>query len=277
MEIGIFKCPECGSKEFLYSERTGETVCPSCGLVLAEKNIVDPKKGSKPGVYKDSYGPGQAPWSHSQESGSIFGFSRGFRDINLNYLSPKDKAKFERLRRLHTSRGKDSIDPALTVFKNIINKVNTPWSVKVEALRIFLGALRGNLIAGRSYEAIIGTAIFIAYAKNNYPKSITEVAKRVSVPKEKIFRCYQLLVRKLKIQVKINLRPEDFVPQFCSEVHADMVIEQRARKILKDFQESYNAIRLSPIFIENSTPGIRAKQIFVFLFFLNKGSLYIYR
>ena len=246
MEIGIYKCPECSCKEFIYFEKNGDTVCPNCGLVLAEKNIVDSKRGLKSGAYKDSYGPGQAPWSHRQQSGSIFGFSRGFRDISLNYLPPKDKAKFERLRRLHTSRGKRNIDLALAVFRNIINEINTPQNVKLEASRIFLESLRRKLITGRSYEEIIGTAILIAYAKNNYPKSITELAKMVSVSKEKIFKCYQLLVRELKIQVNISLKPEDFVPQFCGEVHADMIIEQRARTILEEFQEEVNTSGKDP-------------------------------
>lgn len=246
MEIGIYKCPDCGSRKFIYFERNGDTVCPDCGLVLAEKKIIDSKRGLKPGVYKDSYGPGQAPWSHRQESGSIFGFSRWFRDINLNYLSPKDKAKFERLRRLHTSRGKQDINAALAVFRNIINEINAPQSVKLEASRIFLECLRMKLIAGRSYEEVIVAAILIAYAKNNYPKSITELAKMVSTPKEKIFKCYQLLVRELKIQVNINMKPEDFVSQFCSEVHANMVIEQRARKILKEFQKKVNTSGKDP-------------------------------
>jgi len=249
VEIGIYKCPECGSQEFIYVERNGDTICPNCGLVLAEKNIVDLKRGLKPEAYKYFYGPSQAPWSRRRESGSMFGFSRGFRDINLNFISSRDRTKFERLRKSHRLRDKKSIDAALEIFRNIINKINTPQSVKLEATKIFLECLRRKLTVSRGYEAIIGAVILIAYAKNNYPKSITELAKRVSIPKEKIFRYYQLLIRELKIQVNINLKPEDFISQLCSEVHTGMaivVIEQKARKIIKEFQEKVNTSGKNP-------------------------------
>ena len=242
----LYKCPECGSGQIIHLYIEGDSVCSSCGLVLLEKQVVDSSKGLKIEAYKDSYGPGQKPWSRKQESGSIFGFSKGFRGINKNFLLPKDKVKFERLKKLHTLQGGRSIDTGLAIFRNITNEIKTPQSVKTKAATIFLESLRRKLTLGRSYESIIGAAIFIAYAINKYPKSITKLAKKISVPKEKIFKCYQLLVRELEIKVSINLRPQNFVSQFCSEVRADIVIEQRAREIIKGFQEKVNTSGKDP-------------------------------
>ena len=246
VEIEIYKCSECGCQELLYFEEKGDTVCSNCGLVLAEKREVNPSEGLKPGAFQEFYGPGQKLWSHSQKKGSIFGFSKGFRDIKRKYLAPEIKTKFGRLRKLHTSRGKKNIDIALATFRNMTSAINTPPSVREEAARIFLKSLRKKLTAGRSYEAIIGAAIFIAYAINRYTKSITKLSKEILTPQREIFKCYQLLVRELEIKVNINLRAEDFVSQFCSELHTGIEIEQKARKMIKEFQEKVNTSGKDP-------------------------------
>lgn len=252
----VEKCPECKSDHIIYLNEKGESVCCSCGLVIEEKRPLNSEKGLKIGSFQAFYGPGQAPWSHRQESGSTFGFSKGFRDINLNYLPPKDKAKFKRLRKLHTSRGKKSIDPALAIFRNMTGEIKTPNSVKEQASIIFLATLRKGLIRGRSYEAIIAAAVLISYRIMNIPKSIEKISKQTLVPKEKIFRCYDLLQRELNIKVKINFDPEYFLPSFCSDLKAKMIVQKKARAIIKRFKEKENISGKDP-------KGITAAAIYI--------------
>ena len=180
--------------------------------------------------------------SHSLENGSGFSlYPIGFRDINLNYLPPEDKAKFKRMKKLHLNLpGKNNTDRAKIIFKNIINEIKPPPNIKTKAATIFLKSLKKKLAHVHGYEAIIGAAIFIACGINKHTESITEISEKISISKNKIFRCYQLLIKELDIKVNIDFKPEEFVPRICSRVKAHMKIEGKAIEIIKKFKDKKN-------------------------------------
>jgi transcription initiation factor TFIIB len=235
MEIGIYICPECGSDRIIYLPQKGDSVCHDCGLVVEEKLPVDSRKGGP----VDSYGPLQNLLYSTLYKGSTFG-SAGvskFRDANQKYLPPGDRAKFRRLIKIHTSRGKHSTTLALAWFRNTIGRLDIPDHIEKEASKILLKALKKKLTRGRSYEESVGAAVLIAYRINEQSISVKALSKRIPVSRERIIKCSQLFLRELRIKkAKYNLEPEDLITKFCHEAQVSIEIEKRAIRIIKDFK-----------------------------------------
>lgn len=239
MEIQIYECSECGSQKLLYFEKNGDTVCSDCGLVLAEKQVVDLKKGMKPGTYKDSYGPKQAPWVPEKDRGSIIIVKKDRKDKEITARRRGEILRWKKLQRSRYIK-EGSLEVGLALFRKITKQLDTPENIRLDAVRIFLDASKKKLISGRTYEGIIGASILFAYRRNDHLKSITKLSEEILIPQKNILRCYKVLKRELNIKVNVDFRPEKFVPRFCSEVNADTKIEKKAIEIIKEFKSKVN-------------------------------------
>jgi len=240
----LYKCPECGSDKIIYLHREGDSVCSYCGLVIDEKKVVDSRKGLKTGAYRDSYGPTQAPWVPKKDRGSIIVVKKDTADRNITAKKRHQIFRWQKLQRLYGK--KKSLVVGLALFRKITKQLSTPENIKLDAIKIFINASEKKLIIGRTYEGIIGSSILIAYRINNHLKSITELSKEISTSRKKILKCYEILIRELKIKVSINFRPEEYVSRFCSEVSADMEIEKKAIEIIKKFRNKVNTLGKDP-------------------------------
>ncbi|KAK5132193.1 hypothetical protein LTR08_009316 [Meristemomyces frigidus] len=175
----------------LYEDhQSGDMMCDSCGLVLAQRSIDmssewrtfsnDDQGGDDPSRVGD--GP------NALLNGAQLNTSIAFGDGGM------------RSKELHRAQNKANIDKGnkglLQAYKQIgalCDGWQLPMSVSDTAKHIYKDADESRLFKGKSQEALIAGCVFLACRRNNVPRSFREVMELTKVSKKEIGRTFKLL------------------------------------------------------------------------------------
>lgn len=258
------KCPECGSTHILVDEERGELKCGNCGLVITDSLIdsrpewraFSPEDLDK----KSRIGPPSSLTSPDRYLSTTIG--RGSKDIFGKGLSPENRARIDRLRRLQARSslgvpGGRNLARALTEMKRISSQLGMPSSILENAAFIYRKALSEGVTKGRSINAVVAAALYAASRLHKSPRTLEEIAeisKRIS--KKEVARVYRIILNKLpELHVPL-LEPEEYLSRLTVDLKLSGDVQVRALEILEQAKELHITRGKLPI-------GVAAAAIYI--------------
>lgn len=182
-------CRECQEDPpNLYEDHaSGDMVCTSCGLVLAERSVDvssewrtfsnDDQGNDDPSRVGD--GPNALLNGAQLNTGIAFG----------DGIRSKD---------LHRAQSKANVDkgnkPLLIAYKQIgalCDGFQMPGSVSETTKHLYKECVENQVGKGKSFDALIAACMFVACRRNKVPRSFREIMDLTKVPKKEIGRTFK--------------------------------------------------------------------------------------
>lgn len=226
-------CPECNSSEVFLDEERGERVCNMCGLVLVEREI---DRGPEWRAFtSDERRHRSRVGSPSTYTVHDKGLSTNIdwrdKDAFGNKIPPQQRAQIYRMRKWQVrSRVQSSLDRNLATAMNELDRITSQLglsrSVKEHAALVYRKSIERKLIRGRSIEALVATAVYMACRVRKTPRTLVEVALHSRIERKELGRCYRLMVKEMAIAVPA-VSPVDFV----SRIGSDLMLSGRTQRV----------------------------------------------
>ena len=233
-------CPECASRKIIQDGGSGETVCESCGLVIAEPAI-DPGPEWRAYTLKEEKNKIRVglPMSFSyHDKGLSTVIGPIGRDAMGRKIPRETKFKMIRLKRwnrrstINGSRDRN-LSQAMIELQKITDKLHIPSIVQERAAFIYRKALKKGIIRGRSIASMVLASLYVACRMTQTPRTLEDIAHHSPLDKKEIARCYRLLLRKLNLRAPVpNAKLK--VPKIASAVGLSENTQRKAIEILRE-------------------------------------------
>lgn len=236
------KCPECGCANLGQIAEQAEIVCNGCGLVVEEERpVASPiPRTSTQGKQKQPR-TGRPTTQRVHDKGLTTDIGSEDKDSYGNPLPPRKRNRVHRLRRWQeriraAEPGERNLQFALGEIDRMASALGIPRSVREIASVVYRRALEGNLVHGRSIEAVATTALYVACRKAEVPRSLDELAEVARVGRTETGRAYRDVLQELDVELKPT-DPKEFVPRFCSALGLSDSVREKTSEIIDATRE----------------------------------------
>jgi transcription initiation factor TFIIB len=198
-------CSKCQLDHLIADPDSGETVCSMCGLVVQEK-----AQEIRIRSYNKMVDPRRAEFSSlsSYDMGLSTIIGKTDKDAKGQKLQPTVQTTIQRLRtwdhriQLHESRDRNLKQAFLELY-TLKSKFNLSDMTIEKAAYIYRKALTKRLIGGRSIDAVLVAAAYIAIRETLSSISLKEISKVSNIRVNTIARMVRLLSLELGILIPI--------------------------------------------------------------------------
>jgi transcription initiation factor TFIIB len=207
MEITGF-CSGCNSGKTITDEESGEIICGSCGLVITEK-IVDPRaewRAFTGDEFESRKRTGDPISLRRHDGGLATVISKANRDSTGRILDPAVRNSVQRLRMWNAraqinAPGERALRNALMELDKLKDKLALPEATAEKTAYIYRKAMKHGLNKGRSINAVLASALYIACRESGHDRRIREIAKISNISQKEIAKCYRMLVLGLDLKI----------------------------------------------------------------------------
>jgi transcription initiation factor TFIIB len=269
LQINRKECPHCYGSNFITDGNSGEVVCNQCGLVIVETVLnQNPEWTAFTLEDKQSKSRIGSPISYSRFDKGLHTTIQGYKDASGNPLSAKAKRRTWRLRKwhrrstMHENRERNLMQ-AMNELQILAEKLHVSSAIKEFAAVIYRKALEEKLTRGRSINAIVAAAIYVACRYTKTPKTLKDIVKVSSRNRAEVSRNYRLLVQTLKIEMP-SQDPVSYVSRLAEKIHISGKIQGAAIKILRRAKRKRITIGKDPA-------GVAAAALYIACQLENKG------
>jgi transcription initiation factor TFIIB len=185
-------CPDCRENppNLVEEFSSGDTVCASCGRVLADR-IIDTRSEWRTFSNDDQgnddpsrVGDAANPLLNGSQLQTEIGFGDG--GLRVRELSrAQNKSNHDKTNK--------TLQAAYGQISALCEASNIPKIVAETTKILFKRAEEGKIFKGKSQDAIIAGCIFIACRQHDVPRSFREVYKLTNVSKKEIGRTFKVL------------------------------------------------------------------------------------
>ena len=245
------RCPECETATVVHDADRGESVCEVCGLVVDDAPVdCGPEWRAFTRHDRETRSRVGAPLTASMhDRGLTTSIDWRNRDASGRALEADD-GTINRLRiwqeRIRTKNaGERNLQYALSEIDRMASALAVPDPVRETASVIYRRALDADLIKGRSIEGIATSALYAACRQEGIPRSLEEMTAVSRVDRREIGRAYRYVCTELDINLE-PVRPNAFVPRFCSELDASAELERTARAVVEETATQGTHVGKSP-------------------------------
>jgi len=199
-------CPECGGRNLINDNESGEIVCGGCGLVIAETVNMDPEWRAFTHTEKEKRTRvGMPPSLSIYDKGLSTMIGSIYMDFGRS-ISQEKKSQLFRLRRwqrMSTVNGSENrnLSQAMGELLMLTDRLHTSHAVKEQAAFIYRRALKEGFTRGRPIAEVMAASLYLAYRVTRTPLTLSDIASNSLIDKKEIARCYRLLLRELNIKV----------------------------------------------------------------------------
>lgn len=225
-------CPECEGR---LQADGGETVCGSCGLVVAEDHLDrGPEWRSFEAAARERTG---APLTRSRhDRGLSTEIGHGSRR-----LSGRKRRQLARLRRHHNraklgSKADRNRVYGFTEIRRIASSLTLPDAVRDRACIFFERAQADDLLRGRSIEGFAAGSLYAACRAAGLSRTMRELAAVARASPDELQVAYDAMNRDLGLPTG-PIDPGEYLPRFASELDVPPVVERRAREFVETVRE----------------------------------------
>jgi transcription initiation factor TFIIB len=210
----------CPQEKIVYDVARAEYVCLDTGEVI-EDRIIDDRAEWRAFTAEEEEkrartGGPITPTVHDMGFSTVIDYMN--RDASGKSLISK-RYQLSKLRKWQSrikviSSVERNLVQAMNELDRLTALMNLPSYIREEAARIYREAVDKGLVRGRSIEAIVAAAVYLACRIRKLPRTLDEIAEYSRVERKDIARCYRLLLRELRIRVSTT-DPADFVPRIA--------------------------------------------------------------
>ena len=238
-EIKNRECPQCGSKRLVYDSSRGEKVCSQCGLVITEV-IVNRGPEWRAFTLKERAEKNRtgAPTSYTLYDKGLNTIFWTRRDAYGKRLNPEKRWKMRRLRRYDVRSKLDeskmrNLSRAMAELNILADELHLPKDVRERAAVFYRGALKEDLIKGRSIACFVAASLYAACRQMEIPRSLNEVSEASMEEHRDVARTYRLLIKELKLKMPVDY-PMKFVPKIASKMDISRETDRLTVRILRE-------------------------------------------
>ena len=232
------ECPSCGGFKTLTDSETGETVCPSCGLVLDEKILDEGPEWKAFNFHENDErsrtGLGIMYSLYDKGHSTVF---TGNRDSNGRKLDTSTLIVMNRLRKYDTrsklsGTWRRNLSIAMNALDRLCANLHLSQNVKEQSAITYRKALRMDLIRGRSIEAFVAACVYATCRAHRVPRNLKEITSHSLKDHRDVARAYRVLIEKLDLRPPVD-DPMKYVPKVINKLGLSGETEQRATDILR--------------------------------------------
>ena len=230
------QCPECDGR---ITTNAVETVCEDCGLVIDEQRI---DHGPEWREYDDEECERTgAPLTAARHDRSLLTEIGCGTDAKGNEISGQKRRRLARMRREQTrgrwrSKAERNLAHGLGEVRRLASAVDLSDSVRDQACQLFRNAQDGDVLRGRSIEAIATASVYGACRCNGLSRLVDDVSEMARVAESRITNAYKTLNEELGLPAE-PVSPSMFVPRLASDLECPDEIRQRARTPAEQAEE----------------------------------------
>ncbi|MGC9079421.1 MAG: transcription initiation factor IIB [Nanopusillaceae archaeon] len=230
------KCPVCGSKEFIYNEKTAELICTKCGYVIEQVPYLGKEYRTidSDDIEKRSRTGSAIKFSNMASSLSTeIGKTEAGNTVEDTLLIRKLKKWQQR----STSSYERNLKLAQQELKRISSFLQLPKQVEETALRLYLEAVEKGLIRGRSIENVVAACVYIACRMHDVARTIDEITNAANIHKKELGRTYKHLVQALGLKIS-PIDVVEYVHRFSSLLNLPPEVVATAVEIVEKAKQA---------------------------------------
>ncbi|WP_226022523.1 transcription initiation factor IIB [Halomicrobium salinisoli] len=226
-------CPECEGR--LEAEGC-ETVCASCGLVVAEDAI---DRGPEWRSFEDDD-------TDRARTGAPLTRSRHDRGLSTEIgrstrLKGRKRRRMARMRREHnraqtgSKRDRNRMVGFIEV-RRLVSALDLSESIRDRACVLFESAQEADLLVGRSIEGFAAAGVYATCRTAGLARTIDEIVDAAQADGDELRAAYDALNRELGLPTG-PIDPREYLPRFASELDVPQKIERRATELMDRAEE----------------------------------------
>ena len=194
-------CKDCREDppNLLEDHATGDMICDSCGLVLAERSI---DQSSEWRTFSNDDQGNDDPSRVGDGPNSLLNGAQLNTNIAFGDGGMRSKELHRAQNRANLDKGNKGLLSAYKTIGALCEGWQLPTSVADTAKHLYKEADESRVFKGKSQEALIAGCVFLACRRNNVPRSFREVMELTKVSKKEIGRTFKLLESFLMKQQK---------------------------------------------------------------------------
>jgi transcription initiation factor TFIIB len=229
MSTTVTACPECEGR--LRSDDS-ETVCTSCGLVVAEDNI---DHGPEWRSFEDDD-------TNRERTGAPLTRSRHDRGLSTEIgrstrLKGRKRRRMARLRRQHNrtkigSKAERNQVYGFTEIRRLVSSLGLSDHIRDRACVLFESAQDEDLLRGRSLEGFAAATVYATCRTAEVSRTIDEVVADARASKAELSAAYDALNRELGLPTG-PIDPAEYLARFASDLDLPQDLEGRARELVE--------------------------------------------
>lgn len=222
-------CPECSG-----SLRTDqiETICTSCGLVVAEDPL---DRGPEWRSFED--GPDR------ERTGAPLSRSRHDRGLSTEIghssrIKGRKRRRLTRMRREHNRAKVGSTADrnqiyGFTEIRRLVGVLSLPNDIRDQACVLFESAQNADLLPGRSLEGFAAASVYAVCRTNGLARTIDEVIDVAKATENEFRTAYDAMNRDLGLQTG-PIDPVEYLPRFATELDLGVDVESAAKQLVSE-------------------------------------------
>lgn len=244
-------CPSCGDRRRVRDDKTGEVVCPSCGLVVESTSLdVGPTfaRSDDSAPTPTGHGPPQAPYAPRRAAGSTF---NGTRDGQGHTLPASRQREFQILRRrAREGAARQGNPPGMSlkgeeIIRRLVQTLALPPLILDASLLVLAKGGENRLFRGRSAASAAAASVYAACRRYSLPRTWSEVARAAGISRAEFGRAYMALRRGLNLDLPpVGLGT--YVRRFSTELKLSSEATVRALNLLDHVHGHPDASGVSP-------------------------------
>ncbi|QPV64973.1 transcription initiation factor IIB family protein [Halosimplex litoreum] len=229
MSTTVTACPECEGR--LRSDDS-ETVCTSCGLVVAEDNI---DHGPEWRSFEDDD-------TNRERTGAPLTRSRHDRGLSTEIgrstrLKGRKRRRMARLRRQHNrtkigSKAERNQVYGFTEIRRLVSSLGLSDHIRDRACVLFESAQDEDLLRGRSLEGFAAATVYATCRTAEVSRTVDEVVADARASKAELSAAYDALNRELGLPTG-PIDPAEYLARFASDLDLPQDLEGRARELVE--------------------------------------------
>jgi transcription initiation factor TFIIB len=194
-------CPDCRENppHLIEEFSSGDTVCGSCGRVLADR-IIDTRSEWR--TFSNDDQGNDDPSRVGEAANPLLNGSQLQTEISYGDGNVRSRDLHRAQNRSTHDKGTKTLLAAYKAIGTFAETSNMPHIVADTAKHLFKMVDDAKVFKGKSQDAIIAGCIFIACRQNNVPRSFREIFKLTNVAKKEIGRTFKKLEEFLSTSIR---------------------------------------------------------------------------
>jgi transcription initiation factor TFIIB len=232
-------CSVCKNGRPIADPETGELVCSDCGLVFSEKAPENRAEWRNFGSENNDRARTGSPVSlaqHDMGLNTVIGNNN--KDSRGQIIDASMHSTMKRLRtydfrsQAHTSTERNLMR-AFGELRRQRDKLGMSDAMIDKTAYIYRKALGKGLVRGRSTNAILAAAIYIACREMGAAKSLKDIGEITDVRRKVISRSYMILIRQLEIIMPV-IDPMKCIAMIANKANLSEKSKRMAMDTVKD-------------------------------------------
>lgn len=237
MKLTSIPSLKCKEHHLILDPGVGEIFCSHCGLVIEDKMEVAQNQ-----ISRSSSVPGKSKISHlfSYDIGPSTIIGRTDVDAKGKTILSISQTTMHRLRtwdiRIRDNDAKQrNLRRALLLLRTLGDKFSLPEAVIQSSLSTYKKAMAAQLVSGRSIDAILVAAVYIAVRKTNSSISLKEISEVSNIRLKIVSKAVRLVLSELEISI-----PRENTNRCVSKIGNIFGIDEKTKREAINIMSSIN-------------------------------------